>query len=173
MAMPNTADIALQLDNFIKDVQTRVDTWPVFQAEFKTRGPELAKDRKLQIYEACLNKLSSDQRAQLEHILNEMIKALPGVQRTVAKSVFQVHGVDANGVVVIRRQLKRRYVLAFFEKLPSCLVGIEACASSHHWSRELRALGHNPLSVWNSAFQLACCVAIAPFGAASSLWSSH
>jgi hypothetical protein len=82
MAMPNTADIALQLDNFIKDVQTRVDTWPVFQAEFKTRGPEFAKDRKLQIYEACLNKLSSDQRAQLEHILNEMIKALPGVQGT-------------------------------------------------------------------------------------------
>jgi transposase len=61
----------------------------------------------------------------------------------IAKSVFQVHGVDANGLVVIRRQLKRRYVLAFFEKLPSCLVGIEACASSHHWSRELRALGHN------------------------------
>ena len=61
----------------------------------------------------------------------------------IAKSVFQVHGVDANGVVVIRRQLKRHYVLAFFEKLPSCLVGIEACASSHHWSRELRALGHN------------------------------
>ena len=44
--------------------------------------------------------------------------------------------------MVIRRQLKRRYVLAFFEKLPSCLVGIEACASSHHWSRELQALGH-------------------------------
>jgi transposase len=44
--------------------------------------------------------------------------------------------------VVIRRQLKRRYVLAFFQKLPSCLVGIEACASSHHWSRELTALGH-------------------------------
>jgi hypothetical protein len=53
----------------------------------------------------------------------------------IAKSVFQVHGVDANGVVVIRRQSKRRYVLAFFEKLPSCLVGIEACASSHHWSQ--------------------------------------
>jgi transposase len=44
--------------------------------------------------------------------------------------------------VVIRRQLKRRYVLSFFEKLPPCLVGIEACASSHHWSRELQALGH-------------------------------
>ena len=57
----------------------------------------------------------------------------------IAKSVFQVHGVDADGLVVIRRQLKRRYVLAFFEKLPPCLVGIEACASSHHWSRELQA----------------------------------
>ena len=61
----------------------------------------------------------------------------------IAKSVFQVHGVDAEGHVVIRRQLKRRYVLAFLQKLPPCLVGIEACASSHHWSRELQALGHN------------------------------
>lgn len=60
----------------------------------------------------------------------------------IAKSVFQVHGVDAAGQVVIRRQLKRRYVLAFFQKLPPCLVGIEACASSHHWSRELKAFGH-------------------------------
>ena len=60
----------------------------------------------------------------------------------IAKSVFQVHGVDAVGQVVIRRQLKRRYVLTFFQKLPSCLVGIEACASAHHWSRELQALGH-------------------------------
>ena len=60
----------------------------------------------------------------------------------IAKSVFQVHGVDGAGQVVIRRQLKRRYVLAFFQKLPSCVVGIEACASSHHWSRELQALGH-------------------------------
>jgi transposase len=60
----------------------------------------------------------------------------------IAKSVFQVHGADAVGQVVIRRQLKRRFVLAFFEKLPPCLVGIEACASSHYWSRELQALGH-------------------------------
>jgi transposase len=60
----------------------------------------------------------------------------------IAKSVFQVHGVDAGGQVVIRRQLKRRDVLAFFQKLPPSLVGIEACASSHHWSRELKALGH-------------------------------
>ena len=60
----------------------------------------------------------------------------------IAKSVFQVHGVDAQGNVVIRRQLKRRHILAFFQKLPRCLVGIEACASSHHWSRELQAVGH-------------------------------
>jgi transposase len=60
----------------------------------------------------------------------------------IAKSVFQVHAVDAEGKVAIRRQLKRRYVLAFFEKLPPCLIGIEACASAHHWSRELQALGH-------------------------------
>jgi transposase len=60
----------------------------------------------------------------------------------IAKSVFQVHGIDAAGQVVMRRQLKRRFVLSFFEKLPSCLVGIEACASSHYWSRELQALGH-------------------------------
>ena len=52
----------------------------------------------------------------------------------IAKSVFQVHGIDVVGQVVMRRQLKRRYVLKFFEKLPPCLVGIEACASSHHWS---------------------------------------
>jgi len=60
----------------------------------------------------------------------------------IAKSVFQVHGVDADGQVVIRRKLKRRYVLAFFEKPRPCLVGMEACGTSHHWSRELQALGH-------------------------------
>jgi transposase len=60
----------------------------------------------------------------------------------IAKSVFQVHCVDVADQVIIRRQLKRRYVLAFFQKLPPCLIGIEACASSHYWSRELQALGH-------------------------------
>ena len=60
----------------------------------------------------------------------------------IAKSVFQVHGVDAGGQVIVRRQLKRRYVLTFFQKLSPCLVGIEACGSAHHWSRELQALGH-------------------------------
>jgi len=60
----------------------------------------------------------------------------------IAKSVFQIHGVDAAGNVIVRRQLKRRYVLPFFQKLAPCLIGIEACASSHHRSRELKALGH-------------------------------
>ena len=60
----------------------------------------------------------------------------------IAKSVFQVHGVDAAGQAVLRRQLRRRNVLAFFQKLSPCLVGIEACASSHHWSRELQEVGH-------------------------------
>jgi transposase len=60
----------------------------------------------------------------------------------IAKSVFQVHGVDMDGNVIFRRQIKRRHVLGFFQKVPPCLVGIEACASSYHWSRELQALGH-------------------------------
>ncbi|MGB6911059.1 MAG: IS110 family transposase, partial [Methyloceanibacter sp.] len=60
----------------------------------------------------------------------------------IAKSVFQVHGVDAQGNVAVRRQLKRRQVLPFFKKLPPCLIGIEACATSHHWSREFQGLGH-------------------------------
>src|SRR3990172_9036086 len=70
------------------------------------------------------------------------MQAVTTIGLDIAKSVFQVHGVDAEGKLLIRRQLKRRYVLAFFEKLPPCLVGIEACASSHHWSRQLKALGH-------------------------------
>ena len=70
------------------------------------------------------------------------MQSIPTIGLDIAESDFKVHGVDANGLVVFRRQLKRRYILAFFEKLPPCLVGVEACASSHHWSRELQALGH-------------------------------
>jgi transposase len=70
------------------------------------------------------------------------MQAVTTIGLDIAKSVFQVHGVDAAGNVIVRRQLKRRYVLAFFQKLSPCLVGIEACASSHHWSRELKAIGH-------------------------------
>jgi transposase len=60
----------------------------------------------------------------------------------LAKSVFQVHGVDASGRTVLCRQLRRSQVLPFFKKLPPCLVGMEACATSHYWARELVKLGH-------------------------------
>lgn len=60
----------------------------------------------------------------------------------LAKSVFQVHGVDAAGEVIVRRQIRRSQLLQFFARQPACLVGMEACASSHHWARELIALGH-------------------------------
>src|SRR5208283_2681944 len=73
---------------------------------------------------------------------SQIMQTVTTIGLYIAKSVFQVHGVNANGNVVLRRQLKRRSVLAFFQKLPPCLVGIEACASSHHWARELIKLGH-------------------------------
>jgi transposase len=60
----------------------------------------------------------------------------------IAKSVFQVHGVDVDGAVVIRKRVSRAKVLEFFSTLPSCLVGIEACPSGHHWGRQLQRLGH-------------------------------
>jgi transposase len=60
----------------------------------------------------------------------------------LAKHVFQVHGVDASGTVVLRKQLRRGQVVAFFAALPRCLVGLEACATAHHWARELQAVGH-------------------------------
>jgi len=61
----------------------------------------------------------------------------------LSKRVFQVHGVDAKGAAVIRKRLRRREVLGFFEKLAPCVVGLEACGGAHHWARELRALGHD------------------------------
>ena len=64
------------------------------------------------------------------------MQAVTTIGLDIAKSVFQIHGVDAAGNIVVRRKLKRRYVLPFFQGLPPCLIGIEACASSHHWSRD-------------------------------------
>src|ERR1700721_3628408 len=61
----------------------------------------------------------------------------------IAKSVFQIHGVDAGGTVVIRRGVGRARVLEFFADLPPCLVGMEACATAHQWARELKKLGHD------------------------------
>ena len=60
----------------------------------------------------------------------------------LAKSIFQVHGADASGAVVIRNRLRRNQVLAFFAAQPPCTVALEACSSSHHWAREIGTLGH-------------------------------
>ena len=61
----------------------------------------------------------------------------------LAKNVFQVHGVDQAGQAVVRKQLRRAQVLGFFARLPRFVVGLEACATAHHWARELMALGHD------------------------------
>lgn len=60
----------------------------------------------------------------------------------LAKSVFQVHAVNAQEQVVVRKALRRNQLLAWFAKLPACLIGMEACGGAHHWARELTALGH-------------------------------
>jgi transposase len=70
------------------------------------------------------------------------MKEVSTIGLDLAKNVFQVHGVDGSGQTVVRRQLRRGQVLPFFEKLAPCLVGIEACATSHYWAREIASLGH-------------------------------
>ena len=70
------------------------------------------------------------------------MKEISTIGLDLAKNVFQVHGIDGLGETVIRRQLRRGQVLPFFKKLPPCLVGLEACATSHYWAREITALGH-------------------------------
>ncbi len=61
----------------------------------------------------------------------------------LAKSIFQVHGINAAGHAVLRRALRRSQVIEFFRKVPPCLVGIEACAIAHHWEREIALFGHD------------------------------
>lgn len=80
----------------------------------------------------------ANQRANGEPSMGE----LTTMGLDLAKHVFQVHGVDAEGAVVLRKQLRRGQVLTFFSRLPRCVVGVEACATAHHWARELGALGH-------------------------------
>lgn len=70
------------------------------------------------------------------------MKEITTIGLDLAKSVFQIHGVNDLGEVVMRKRLRRGQVLAFFADLPPCLVGMEACATAHYWGRELRALGH-------------------------------
>ncbi len=70
------------------------------------------------------------------------MKEVSTVGVDIAKKLFQVHGVDRVGAVVVRRSLRRRQMLTFFGRLPPCLVGMEACATAHYWARELQKLGH-------------------------------
>ena len=67
----------------------------------------------------------------------------------IAKHVFQIHGIDAAEKVIVRKRLRRGQVLAFFKALPSCLIGMEACATAHHWARELTKLS----SCWRRSFR--------------------
>jgi transposase len=71
-----------------------------------------------------------------------MAMQIAAVGLDISKHVFQIHAVDGTGVVVIQRRLRRSELLRFFEQLDPCLIGIEACGTSHHWARELTALGH-------------------------------
>jgi transposase len=71
------------------------------------------------------------------------MKQVSTIGLDLAKKVFQVHGVDASGTMTVRRALRRGQVLAFFARLPRCLIGMEACATAHYWARELIKLGHD------------------------------
>src|ERR1022692_1859379 len=74
--------------------------------------------------------------------LSPDLSSVTTVAVDLAKHVFQVHGCDAGGKVVVAKALRRKDVLPFFAALGPCLVGMEACGSTHHWARELMALGH-------------------------------
>ena len=72
----------------------------------------------------------------------------------LAKNVFQVHGVTNEGEVAFNRSLRRAQVLKFFKSVPPCLVGIEACGTSHYWAREITKLGHEVRLVLSDEFEL-------------------
>src|ERR687898_737690 len=80
--------------------------------------------------------------AVTQHELGATTMEIRTVGLDLAKNVFQVHAIGDTGEVIVRRSLRRAQVIPFFSKLPPCLIGIEACATSHHWARELVGLGH-------------------------------
>src|ERR1700749_1259278 len=71
------------------------------------------------------------------------LRSVTTVGLDLAKHVFQIHAVDADGRIVIATALRRRDVLSFFGSLPPCVIGLEVCGSAHHWARELVKLGHD------------------------------
>src|SRR6266853_3658745 len=78
----------------------------------------------------------------MNHMRGAVHMQITTIGLDIAKNVFQVHGIDAAEKVIVRKQLRRSQIIAFFEALAPCLVGMEACATSHHWARELTKLGH-------------------------------
>ena len=87
----------------------------------------------------CAKLVFSENHQEREPSMSEITT----VGLDLAKHVFQVHGIDAEGTTILRRRLRRYQVLAFFSRLPRCVVGMEACATAHYWARELAALGHH------------------------------
>src|SRR4051794_17609490 len=81
-------------------------------------------------------------RSSKEPPQERLMSAITTIGLDLAKNVFQVHGIDADGKVLIRRQLRRNDLMKYFKELPPCLVGIEACGTAHHWTRTIAALGH-------------------------------
>jgi hypothetical protein len=73
---------------------------------------------------------------------DHLMEKVATVGLDLAKSIFQIHAVNDSGDVLVRRALRRSQVLDFFHRLPVCRIGIEACASAHHWAREIAAFGH-------------------------------
>ena len=76
------------------------------------------------------------------HMRGAIQMQIPTIGLDIAKNVFQVHGIDARERVVVRKQFRRGQVMKFFEALPPCLIGLEACASAHHWARKLAKPNH-------------------------------
>src|SRR5256886_10781132 len=86
----------------------------------------------------CAKLVFSENHQERERSMSEITT----IGLDLAKYVVQVHGIDPEGTTVLRRRLRRNQVLAFFRRLPRCVVGLEACATAHYWARELAALGH-------------------------------
>src|SRR5689334_15957831 len=81
-------------------------------------------------------------RLSRSHTREPSVSEISTIGLDLAKNVFQVHGADGDGQVVLRRQLRRSQVETFFAELPPCLVGMEACGSAHHWARVIGRYGH-------------------------------
>jgi cell division protein FtsB len=83
-----------------------------------------------------------ERSSQTNHMRGAVRMQITTIGLDIAKNVFQVHGIDAKEKVVVRKQLRRSQVIAFFKALLPCLIGMEAYATAHYWARELTKLGH-------------------------------